>query len=77
VETPLLMHPSPFMDGTFIYYLKVSPEDALIKIKEYIEVYRKYGGEYIPIWHNRIYSEKEEEWKGWNRVFEEMVKAAV
>jgi hypothetical protein len=77
VETPLLMHPFPFMDGTFIYYLKVSPEDALIKIKEYIEVYRKYGGEFIPIWHNRIYSEKEEEWKGWNRVFEEMVKAAV
>ncbi len=77
VETPLIMHPFPFMDGTFIYYLKLSPDEALKHILEYIEIYRHYGGEFIPIWHNRIYSEKEEEWKGWNKVFEEMVKAAV
>lgn len=76
IETPLLMHPFPFMDGTFIYYLKQSPENALKKIVQYIATYRKYGGEFIPIWHNRIYSEKEEEWQGWNKVFEEMVKAA-
>jgi len=77
VETPLLIHPFPFMDGTFIYYLKQKPAEAWPIIEYYIETYRKYGGEFIPIWHNRIYSEKEAEWEGWNEVFEKMVKAAV
>ena len=65
------------MDGTFIYYLKQKPAEAWPIIEYYIETYRKYGGEFIPIWHNRIYSEKEAEWEGWNEVFEKMVKAAV
>lgn len=77
IETPLLIHPFPFMDGTFIYYLKQSPEKAWETISDYIEVYRKYGGEFIPIWHNRVYSEKEPEWKGWNSLFERMVQAAL
>ncbi|QNR24812.1 polysaccharide deacetylase family protein [Croceimicrobium hydrocarbonivorans] len=77
IETPLLIHPFPFMDGTFIYYLKQKPADAWPIIEYYIETYRKYGGELIPIWHNRIYSEKEAEWEGWNEIFEKMVKAAV
>ncbi len=77
LETPLRIHPFPFMDGTFIYYLKQQPEQAWEIIQYYIETYRKYGGEFIPIWHNRIYSEKEPEWKGWNALFEKMVEAAV
>lgn len=77
IETPLLIHPFPFMDGTFIYYLKQRPEEAWPIIQYYIETYRKYGGEFIPIWHNRIYSEKEPEWEGWNAIFENMVAAAV
>jgi len=77
IETPLTVHPFPFMDGTYIYYKKMKPEDAWNDIRGYINTYRKYGGEFIPIWHNRIFSEKEEEWKGWNKVFEEMIKAAV
>lgn len=76
-ETPLIVHPFAFMDGTYIYYKQMKPEDAWNDIMKYIEIYRKYGGEFIPIWHNRIFSEKEPEWKGWNKVFEEMVKAAV
>lgn len=77
IETPLVIHPFPFMDGTFIYYLKQSPEEAWPIISYYIETYRKYGGEFIPIWHNRVFSEKEEEWEGWNAVFEKMVQAAI
>ncbi len=77
VETPLLIHPFPFMDGTFIYYLQQKPDEAWPIIEYYIETYRKYGGEFIPIWHNRIFSEKEPEWVGWNRIFEKMVQAAV
>ncbi len=77
IETPLLIHPFPFMDGTFIYYLQQRPEDAWEIVSYYIETYRKYGGEFIPIWHNRIYSEKEPEWQGWNALFEKMVVKAV
>jgi len=75
-ETPLIVHPFAFMDGTYIYYKKMRAEDAWNEISQYIEVYKKYGGEFTPIWHNRIFSEREPEWKGWNHVFEEMVKAA-
>lgn len=77
IETPLRIHPFPFMEGTFIYYLKQSPEQAWEIIQYYIETYRRYGGEFIPIWHNRVFSEKEAEWKGWNQLFEKMVQAAV
>jgi len=77
LETPLTIHPFPFMDGTFIYYLNQSPEQAWETINYYIETYRKYGGEFIPIWHNRIFSEKESEWKGWNHLFEKMIQAAI
>ncbi|AEV34285.1 hypothetical protein Oweho_3334 [Owenweeksia hongkongensis DSM 17368] len=76
-ETPLIVHPFAFMDGTYIYYKQMSPDDAWNEILQYIEVYKKYGGEFTPIWHNRIFSEREPEWKGWNRIFEEMVKAAI
>lgn len=76
-ETPLTVHPFAFMDGTYIYYKNVSPKEAWKDIEKYIATYRKYGGEFIPIWHNRIFSEREPEWKGWNHIFEKMVKAAV
>lgn len=77
VETPLRVHPFPFMDGTFIYYLKKRPEEAQEIIGRYIETYRQFGGEFIPVWHNRVFSEKEPEWKGWNAVYEWMIQAAL
>lgn len=77
VETPLRIHPFPFMDGTFIYYLKKRPQEAQEIIAHYIEIYRQYGGEFIPVWHNRVFSEKEPEWKGWNEVYQWMIQAAL
>lgn len=76
-ETPLTVHPFAFMDGTYIYYKNYRPEDAWTEVVHYIEQYKKYGGELIPVWHNRIYSEREPEWKGWNKLFEDMVKEAL
>lgn len=77
IETPLTIHPFPFMDGTYIYYKQMSPEAALEDMKYYIDQYKKYGGELIPVWHNRIFSELEPEWRGWRRTFVEMVKSAL
>ena len=77
IETPLTIYPFAVMDGTFIYYKEMGPVESLEEIKSYIDTYRKYGGLFIPIWHNRVLSEKEPEWKGWNHVFEEMIKYAI
>lgn len=77
VETPLLIHPFPFMDGTFIYYQNKSHEEAWNDISRIIDIYKKYGGQFIPIWHYRVFSEKDKEWKGWNAVFEKMLAYAV
>lgn len=75
-ETNLRVHPFPIMDGTFIYYQNKRKEDAWTDIARYIETSRSYGGEFIPVWHNRIFSEKEAEWKGWNKIYEDMLKLA-
>lgn len=76
IETSIMVHPFPFMDGTFIYYKNTSPEEAKKEISHYIETYKRYGGEFIPIWHNRVFSEKDPEWKGWNAVYEAMIREA-
>ncbi len=77
VETPLVVHPFSFMDGTFIYYQKKSKEEAWEDISRMIAIHKKYNGQFIPIWHYRVFSEKNKEWQGWNSVFEKMVSAAV
>lgn len=75
-ETNLRVHPFVVMDGTFIYYQETKPQDAWNVIARQVETSRDFGGQFISIWHNRIFSEKEQEWQGWNEVFEEMVKLA-
>lgn len=77
VELPLTMHPFAAMDGTLIYYKQFLPEESLEEILEVVREVKAVKGELITIWHNRIYSEKESIWKGWNWVYEEMVKEAV
>lgn len=76
LETPLTIHPFPFMDGTYIYYKNMPVQQALQEMEMYINLYKKYGGEFIPIWHNRIFSELEPEWKGWSNAYIEMIKMA-
>jgi hypothetical protein len=77
VETPLVVHSFPFMDGTYIYYKKKKPHEAWPEIKRYIKTIKQYHGEFIPVWHNRIFSEKEEEWKDWNALYEKMIEKAL
>ncbi len=75
-ETHLKVHPFSVMDGTFIYYRNTRPEDAWNIISDHIKTNRNFGGQFVSIWHNRIFSEKELEWQGWNEVYTEMVKRA-
>ncbi|MDX5506553.1 MAG: polysaccharide deacetylase family protein [Bacteroidota bacterium] len=76
-EVPLMMHPFSVMEYTFTENLRLSPDESLEEMKKYIDVTKRYSGEMITVWHNRTFSEKDQAWKGWNRVYEEMIQEAL
>ena len=70
--TNLTIHPFVVMDVTLKNYLGLTPQQAVHEIRRIIDVVQKVNGTFIMIWHNESLSEKGE-WKGWKRVFEEML----
>ena len=73
--TDLTIHPFAVMDGTLNNYLKLSPGQAIEKVKEIVSEIKKVNGEFISIWHNETLSDWRE-WKGWKDVYGEVIKAA-
>jgi hypothetical protein len=76
IERPLRIFPLVLMDVTYIDYQKMTPEKAWEEIRGLIDVVRQYGGTFVPVWHNRTFSEAEIAWKGWNNIYEKMVAYA-
>ncbi len=74
-ETALRVHPFAVMDGTLSDYKKLSPDEAVVEIKSIIDEVKKVDGEFISLWHNDSLSETGR-WKGWRRVYEEMLDYA-
>lgn len=74
-ETNLTIHPFAVMDGTLNSYLKLSPVQAIEKVKEIVKEIKNVNGEFISIWHNETLSDWRE-WKGWKDVYEEVIKIA-
>ncbi|MFH1298008.1 MAG: polysaccharide deacetylase family protein [Bacteroidota bacterium] len=74
-EKPLRIHPVPVMDVTFRDYLRLTPEESLHEIKQIISQVRLYHGRFISLWHNESLSDYGR-WKGWRRLYEEMVAEA-
>jgi len=72
-ETGLKVVPFQIMDGTLNYYLKLRPEEAVIKIENMVNQVKKVNGTFVSIWHNESVS-NQEIWKGWKWVYEEMLK---
>lgn len=76
LEQPLTVHPFAFMDVTFLDYAGYSPERALEEMLAFVEPVKKVGGHLISIWHNRIFSEHEPEWKGSVRAYKAFIQHA-
>jgi len=75
VETKLRVHPFMVMDGTLKDYMNLTPTDAIEQIRKLIDEVRKVDGTFTSLWHNEPLSD-EKRWKGWRRVYEELLKMA-
>lgn len=61
------------MDGTLHEYLQLAPAEAMIKIKEILQISNQYKGEFIALWHNETIS-NHKKWANWKeKVFEVLV----
>ncbi|MEW6469083.1 MAG: polysaccharide deacetylase family protein [Bacteroidota bacterium] len=76
VETKLRVFPFAVMDATLRFYMKVSPEEAVDRIRPVVEEVKKVNGTFISLWHNESISNNRI-WQGWEHVYEEMVKVAL
>lgn len=70
--TELKIFPVTFMEGTFLYYLKLHPKESLDIIFSLINEVYKVNGTFISIWHNDTVSD-EGIYKGWKWVHDEML----
>lgn len=63
--TSLTLFPAACMDATFIYYLKMSADQAFSQMERLVNEVRNVGGSFISIWHNNYLAEdsKEFDWK--------------
>lgn len=74
-QTNLLVHPFMVMDTTLKYYMKLSPDDAISKIKPLIQEVKNMGGEFVSIMHNESVSGNNG-WRKWDKVLEEVLREA-
>ncbi len=74
--TPLMIYPFQLMDVTLRHYLHLSPDEALIRAIQLIEVTKSVGGTFSTIWHNSSLSDLEG-WLPWRRMYEQLLDRAV
>lgn len=72
-KTHLRIHPFAVMDATLNYYHNLAPRQFPDIVYPIIDEIKKAGGTFISIWHNNSLSE-ENEWSGWRRVYEDMIR---
>ena len=76
VECKLTVYPFQLMEATLKYYMKLSPEDSIVAIKQIIDEVKAVRGTLISLWHNESLSD-EMEWARWREVYEEMIEYAL
>ena len=75
IATDLMVHPITLMDVTMRDYHRLNVENSLEMTKNLIQTVKAVNGEFVCLWHNESLGNSGR-WKGWQRVFEEMVKMA-
>ncbi|NQU34441.1 MAG: hypothetical protein HQ521_14510, partial [Bacteroidetes bacterium] len=75
VETKLRIHPFMVMDGTLKDYMNLTTTDAIDQIRRLIDEVKKVDGTFRSLWHNETLSD-EKRWKGWRKVYEELLRMA-
>jgi hypothetical protein len=70
---PVKLHSTVIMEGTLREYMQLKPEDAITLSRNLIEQVKSCNGEFICIWHNHSLGETSS-WKGWTKVFEDMLQ---
>jgi hypothetical protein len=76
LECKLKVFPFQVMESTLKYYLNYSIDRSIVELKRMIDEVKEVDGTFISLWHNESLSD-EMEWKGWRKVFEEMIASAV
>lgn len=67
----LMIYPTTVMDGTLKDYLKLSPAQAIEKLRVLKGAVEKYNGLFIPLWHNSSFWD-ETGWHGWEDVYDSL-----
>ncbi len=74
IITELSIHPFSYMDGTLNEYMGLSSDSAISKIDDLKNEVRKYGGDFVMIWHNETIGDYGK-WEGWKSVLDHSLKA--
>jgi len=72
-ESSLRIFPFTVMDRSLKDYMKLDPDEAKAKISSLIAHVKKFGGNFVSVWHNEALGESDE-WRGWIEVYEHMQK---
>jgi len=57
------------MDATYKYYMSFSKEEILSDIKQYVDIVKKYNGNFVSIFHNDNFGTE-----NWQEIYVKMLK---
>ncbi len=75
-ESKLTVHPFCVMDSTLKYYLKISNNKVLAKVKPLFDEVKKVNGEINVLFHNESIGAKHH-WRNWDDLYEQILKEAL
>ncbi|MFN5494729.1 MAG: polysaccharide deacetylase family protein [Bacteroidota bacterium] len=74
-ETALRVVPFQVMDASLLYYMKLTPEQALSESMRIADETKEVEGLFVTLWHNETIGEHRQ-WKGWQPVFTGLLEYA-
>lgn len=69
----LTLHPISYMDGSLNEYMELNIEEAINVVKKLKNEVSKFGGDFVPLWHNETIGDYGK-WEGWSEVLKESLR---